>query len=66
MNAKLRESLKLLRLSGLSASLDVRLQEATASRLSHLEFLELILQDELAIRQDRAVARRVRRPRRVR
>lgn len=59
MNAKLRESLKLLRLSGLSASLDVRLQEATASRLNYLEFLELILQDELAIRQDRAVARRV-------
>jgi len=59
MNAKLRESLKLLRLSGLSASLDVRLQEATASRLNHLEFLELILQDELAVRQDRAVARRV-------
>ena len=59
MNAKLRESLKLLRLSGLSASLDVRLHEAAASRLNHLEFLELILQDELAIRQDRAVARRV-------
>jgi DNA replication protein DnaC len=59
MNAKLRESLKLLRLSGLSASLEVRLQEATASRLNHLEFLELILQDELAVRQDRAVARRV-------
>ena len=59
MNAKLRESLKLLRLSGLLASLDVRLQEATASRLNYLEFLELILQDELVIRQDRAVARRV-------
>ena len=59
MNAKLRESLKQLRLSGLSASLDVRLHEATSSRLNHLEFLELILQDELAVRQDRAVARRV-------
>jgi len=31
-------------------SLDVRLQEASASRLSHAEFLELILQDELAVR----------------
>jgi len=59
MNAKLRESLKLLRLSGLSASLDVRLQEAASSRLNHLEFLELILQDELATRQDRAITRRV-------
>ncbi len=59
MNAQLRESLKLLRLSGLAASLDVRLQEATSSRLNYLEFLELILQDELTIRQHRAVARRV-------
>lgn len=59
MNATLRESLKRLRLSGLAESLDVRLQEASSSRLSHLEFLELILQDELVIRQDRLIARRI-------
>ena len=59
MNATLRESLKRLRLSGLAESLDVRLQEATSSRLNHLEFLELILQDEMAVRQDRAIARRI-------
>ena len=47
MNANLRESLKRLRLSGLAQSLETRLQEATASRLNHQEFLELILQDEL-------------------
>lgn len=59
MNATLRESLKQLRLSGLADSLDVRLQEAMSSRLNHVEFLELILQDELAVRQDRAIARRI-------
>lgn len=58
MNANLGDSLRRLRLSGLAESLEVRLQEATASRLSHAEFLELILQDELAVRQDRLIARR--------
>ena len=58
MNATLRESLKRLRLSGLASSLEVRLQEATASRLNHAEFLELILHDELAVRQDRLISRR--------
>ena len=59
MKAALREALKKLRLSGLADSLDVRLQEAASSRLSHAEFLELILQDELAVRLDRQVDRRV-------
>ena len=59
MNHALRESLKRLRLSGLAQSLDVRLQEANASHLSHAEFLELILQDELIVRNDRLIQRRV-------
>ena len=54
----LRSTLRHLRLSGLAASLDVRLQEAQASRLSHLEFLELILQDEVAVRDHRKLDRR--------
>ena len=58
MNANLQDSLRRLRLGGLAESLEVRLQEATASRLSHAEFLELILQDELAVRHDRLIARR--------
>jgi DNA replication protein DnaC len=37
----------------------VRLQEATANHLTHAEFLELVLQDELAVRFDRLVNRRV-------
>jgi DNA replication protein DnaC len=60
MNATLAEMLKKLRLSGLAGSLEVRLQEAVSNRLSHAEFLELVLQDELAVRQDRLVERRTR------
>jgi DNA replication protein DnaC len=60
MNATLAEMLQKLRLSGLAGSLEVRLQEAVSNRLSHAEFLELVLQDELAVRQDRLVERRTR------
>lgn len=60
MNERLADALKKLRLSGLAGSLEVRLQEAAANRLNHAEFLELILQDELAVRSERLIARRVR------
>ena len=42
MNERLETNLKKLRLSGMAASLDVRLQEATANHLTHAEFLELV------------------------
>jgi len=54
----LETTLKQLRLSGLGQSLSVRLQEAAANRLTHGEFLELILQDELNVRQQRLLTRR--------
>ena len=54
----LETPLKQLRLSGLLQTLSVRLQEAAANRLSHAEFLELIVQDELNVRQQRQLARR--------
>jgi len=59
MNDTLATSLRRLRLSGLALSLEVRLQEAAGNGLNHVEFLELILQDELAIRADRLMSRRV-------
>src|SRR6266481_3945415 len=59
MNDRLQSTLRQLRLSGLAQSLDVRLQEAASHQLSHLEFLELILQDELLVRQQRQIDRRV-------
>ncbi len=60
MNEALRTTLRKLRLSGLAQSLDIRLQEAAGHGLNHLEFLELILQDELAVRSDRHMNRRLR------
>src|SRR5580765_7553630 len=59
MHESLQTTLRKLRLSGLAQSLDVRLQEAAGHSLSHAEFLELILQDELAVRTDRLMGRRV-------
>jgi DNA replication protein DnaC len=59
MNERLLSVLRELRLSGLAQTLDVRLQEAAGHQLSHAEFLELILQDELLVRQERKIARRV-------
>ena len=59
MKDSLREQLRLLRLSGLAETLEVRLDEAQGARLSHVEFLELILQDELLVRGQRRIARRV-------
>ena len=59
MNDRLLSTLKNLRLSGLAQSLDVRLNEARANSLGHAEFLELLLQDEMLVRADRQLARRV-------
>jgi len=59
MKDSLDTALKKLRLSGLLQTLEVRLQEAVGNHLTHGEFLELILQDELTVRQDRLIQRRV-------
>jgi len=59
MSDGLLSMLTRLRLSGLGSSLEIRLQEASASGLTHREFLELVLQDELLIRNDRAMQRRI-------
>jgi DNA replication protein DnaC len=56
--SQLQTTLRQLRLSGLARTLDVRLQEASAGRLGHGEFLELILQDELNVRRQRQLERR--------
>ena len=59
MKDSLQSTLRQLRLSGLAQTLDVRLQEAAGHNLSHAEFLELILQDELVVRDERQIQRRV-------
>jgi DNA replication protein DnaC len=59
MNDRLQTTLRQLRLSGLARTLDVRLQEAASHQLGYAEFLELILQDELLVRNERQIERRV-------
>jgi DNA replication protein DnaC len=58
MTHNFKEACRQLRLSGLAASLDLRLQEATANQLPHAQFLELLLQDELNVRAQRQIERR--------
>src|SRR5881275_3153020 len=58
MNQNLIQSARKLRLSGLLLSLEMRLQEAISHQLSHEQFLELVLQDELNVRAHRLVERR--------
>jgi DNA replication protein DnaC len=59
MDTNLLSTLKKLRLSGLADTLELRLHEAAASGLGHREFLELLLQDELLLRNDRLISRRI-------
>lgn len=59
MNDRLQSALRKLRLSGLARTLDVRIQEATGHKLNYVEFLELIFQDELLVRSERLIGRRV-------
>lgn len=59
MNPRIREALQKLRLSCMARTLEVRLQEATGNKLSHEDFLELLLQDEILGRQERLIQRRL-------
>ena len=57
MNNRIDEALQRLRLSGMAKSLAIRLQEAKGNNLTHEEFLELILQDEMHVRHERLMQR---------
>ena len=59
MSDGLTSMLKKLRLSGLGESLEIRLHEASSRGLTHREFLELALQDELLVRDGRQISRRI-------
>jgi DNA replication protein DnaC len=58
MNQTIKRHAQQLRLSGLLNSLELRLQEAESNRLPYSQFLELVLQDELHVRQQRQIVRR--------
>ena len=59
MNQNLIKHARHLRLSGLLASLELRLEEARSHQLPHEQFLELIFQDEINIRQQRMIDKRI-------
>lgn len=55
---ELGRALKKLRLSGMADVLETRLIEAQADKMVHLDFLSVLVGDELVRRQDRLLARR--------
>lgn len=57
---QLEASLGALRLSGMLDTLDARLGQAQAGELGHLEFLQVLCQDEIARREAAALQRRLR------
>lgn len=59
MNPELDRKLRYLRLSGMAAALLARNQEAIHHHLAYTDFLELLVEDELATRRDRLFARRL-------
>lgn len=57
----LHQSLRALRLSGMLDTLDARLAQARGGELGHLDFLQVLCDDEITRREAHAIARRVRR-----
>ena len=55
----LQPKLKRLRLGGMLDTLELRLNQAEAERLGYLQFLEFMLEDEIARREQRALGNRV-------
>lgn len=53
------EQLKRLRLSGILESFEVRLSQARENALSHMEWLDLILQDEIQRRENQSLDNRL-------
>lgn len=59
----LRAALKTLKLTGMLDTLDARLAQTRDGKLGHLEFLQVLCEDEIARRDTAALARRIRRAR---
>jgi DNA replication protein DnaC len=61
--AELTRSLKHLRLGGMAAVLETRIKQAQAERLVAIDFLSLLVSDELQRRSDRLLERRLKQAR---
>ena len=56
---QLEEQLRRLKMPGMWQALDMRLTEARENDLGHVEFLSLLIQDELSNREDNMLAKRI-------
>lgn len=56
-------ALRKLRLSGMAATLEMRVLEAQSGKLGSMDFLSTLVSDELECRQDRLIARRIKQAR---
>jgi DNA replication protein DnaC len=60
---QLETTLRALKLSGMLETLEARLTQARAGELGHVEFLQVLCEDEIARREAAALVRRVRQAR---
>jgi DNA replication protein len=63
LDTTLIASLRALKLSGMLETLDARLAQAQGGQLGHLDFLQVLCQDEIARREAMSMTRRLRRAR---
>jgi DNA replication protein DnaC len=61
LDVALHDSLRTLKLSGMLETLDARLTQAAAGELGHLDFLQVLCQDEITRRDAMSMTRRLRR-----
>ena len=59
----LEKTLRTLKLSGMLETIEARLAQARAGELGHIEFLQVLCEDEITRRASTAIARRLRKAR---
>lgn len=63
LDPALRNALRTLKLTGILETLDARLAQTRDGTLGHLDFLQILCEDEIARRESAALTRRIRRAR---
>ncbi len=61
--SSLDKALRALKLSGMLATIDARLAQARAGELGHIEFLQVLCEDEISRRETTSMTRRLRKAR---
>ena len=60
LNPALHDTLRALKLTGMLDTLDARVAKARTGALGHMDFLQVLCEDEIARRETAALARRLR------